>query len=207
MKRVIKFVGNAHTNQSSRRGHKPCCIVNHISEGSKESCIDWFTSSGNTVSSAHFLVGKDGSIYQFVPIEKMAWANGLKQYQYQYATAGIVEEQGVNPNWYSVSIEHEGVYTETWGKLTKEQLEASVWLHKYIINYVKEHFGVEIPIDRDHILGHSEIDSIRKPFCPGEKFPFNLLIEGVQKEVELPFSDIADHWAKDDIIKLYDAGL
>ncbi len=122
----------------------------------------------------------------------MPWANGLKQYQYQYATASIVEEQGVNPNWYSVSIEHEGVYTETWGKLTKEQLEASVWLHKYIIDYVKEHFGVEIPIDRDHILGHCEIDSIRKPFCPGEKFPFDLLIEGVQKEVELPFSDIAD---------------
>ncbi len=71
----------------------------------------------------------------------------------------------------------------------------------------EEHFGVEIPIDRDHILGHCEIDSIRKPFCPGEKFPFDLLIEGVQKEVELPFSDIADHWAKDDIIKLYDAGL
>ncbi len=163
MRRTIKFVGNEHTNQSSRRGHKPCCIVNHISEGTKESCVDWFTSSGNTVSSAHFLVGKDGSIYQFVPIEKNAWANGLKQYQYQYATASIVEEQGVNPNWYSVSIEHEGVYTETWGKLTKEQLEASVWLHKYIIDYVKEHFGVEIPIDRDHILGHCEIDSIRKP--------------------------------------------
>ncbi len=205
MERTINFVGNEHTNKSTRRGQVPCCIVNHISEGSKESCINWFTSPTNKVSSAHFLVGRDGTIYQFVPIEEMAWANGLSQQQLSLATAAIVAVKGMNPNWYSVSIEHEGVYAETKGALTAEQLESTIWLHKYIINYVKENFSSRIVADRNHILGHYEIDPVRKPHCPGEQFPFDKIISSLTKQ--LPFSDIYGHWAEDSIVSLHSAGL
>ena len=133
-KQNIKFVGNVNTNKSSRRGCIPQIIVNHISEGSMSSMINWFTSPNNNQSSAHFGVSKKGEIYQFVAIEDAAWANGLTS-GIENATAELVRQKGkdINPNWYSVSLEHEGIYKETKGALTSAQLEAKEILHQYII--------------------------------------------------------------------------
>ncbi len=205
MNHTINFLGKEHTNKSSRKGHKPICIVNHITQGTKKSCINWFTSENNTVSSAHFLVAKDGSIYQFVPIEEMAWGNGLKQEAIQDAAAPLVKEQGVNPNLYSISIEHEGFYEEAYGDLTMDQLKASIWLHDYIIRYVKEQYGFTIPADRKHILGHCDVDPVRKPHCPGDAFPYDQIIDGVNKLQGA--KDIEGHWAERDIKKVIETGI
>jgi len=198
----INFVGNSHTNFSSRKGHVPLIIVNHISEGSASSCINWFTTPNNKVSSTHFLVGKDGSIYQFVPIEEMAWGNGLKSEGIKSSKLKIIKEKEVNPNLFSVSIEHEGIYHETKGALTKEQLDATIWLHGYIIQYVKDRYQTEIPINRDHILGHSDIDPTRKPHCPGEGFPYDAIINKLNG-----FIDIHGHWAYEAINMLKSKGI
>lgn len=201
----IKFVGNSNTNKTDRRRRIPEIIVNHISEGSMASMINWFTSPNNKVSSAHFGVSKKGEIYQFVKIEDCAWTNGLTS-GIENATAQLVLERGkdVSPNWYSVSIEHEGVWSDTKGKLTPEQLEASKWLHRYIIDYVKNNFNYEIKPSRKTIVGHFEIDKKERPNCPGELFPFDEIISYLNEG--LPFSDIGGHWAKDLIIKAYNEG-
>lgn len=181
-KNNVKQAGSDKTNKSSRRGYAPEIIVDHITDGSAQSCINWFNSSNNTQSSAHFLVARDGKVYQFVAIEDNAWANGISASDIPKAKAAIVKSKGVNPNWYSVSIEHEGVYKETHGALTRAQLESTIMLHKYIIAYVKDKYNKVIPVDRDHILGHYEIDPVRKPFCPGEKFPFDYIIAELNKK-------------------------
>ncbi|MCT4598002.1 MAG: N-acetylmuramoyl-L-alanine amidase [Vallitalea sp.] len=191
---TIIWKGNKHTNKSSRRGYIPTIIVDHITEGSANSAINWFTTPTNNVSSAHFLVSRDGQIYQFVKIEDNAWANGLKAKDISISKAEIVKEKEVNPNWYSVSIEHEGIYNKTKGALTEVQLEATIWLHQYIIDYIKKKWDVKIPVDRKHILGHYEIDPIKKPNCPGEKYPFEQILNRLNsKEV---FNDIKGHWAE-----------
>jgi LysM repeat protein len=84
----------------------------------------------------------------------------------------------VNPNKYTVSIEHAG-YT---GKLTEAQFASTVALHKYIRDYVKEHYKVDIPMDRTHVIGHFEVDPVRKPNCPGPDFPWTRLIAALQPE-------------------------
>lgn len=203
----IEWKGNQYTNKSSRRGHAPSIIVNHITEGSSDSTISWFTTSTNKVSSAHFLVSKIGRIYQFVKIEDSAWANGIRSSEYHRATAPIVQEKGVNPNWYSVSIEHEGIYRDTRGELTKEQLAATIWLHGYIIDYVKKNWNVDMPADRKHIIGHYEIDPVRKPFCPGEKYPFERIISALKDVSEIELTDIKGHWAEPYIKRGVEAGL
>ena len=192
-KENIKFVGNSKTNKSSRRGYIPQMIVNHISEGSISSMINWFTSPNNTGSSAHFGVSKKGEIYQFVKIEDCAWTNGLTS-GIENATAELVRQKGkdINPNWYSVSIEHEGVYKETKGALTPEQLEATKMLHKYIIAYVKDKYGYEIEPSRKTIVGHFEIDKKERPNCPGQLFPFQEIIDFLTE----PYQDIKGHWAE-----------
>jgi N-acetyl-anhydromuramyl-L-alanine amidase AmpD len=186
----IKFVGNEDTNKSDRRGYKPLAIVNHISEGSMSSMISWFTSKNNQVSSAHFGVSRAGEIYQFVSVKDNAWANGLNSEQYKDARASIVQRMGINPNWYTISIEHEGIHSETKGSLTLPQKKATVWLHQYIVDQVKEIYDETIPLDKEHILRHSDIDPVRKPFCPGELFPLDEIIQSLQAN--------SKHWAESD---------
>lgn len=205
---TIEWKGNQYTNVSSRRGHAPSIIVDHITDGTAASTISWFRSQSNTVSSAHFLVTQTGRIYQFVKIEDNAWANGMSTSELHIATASIVREKGVNPNWYTVSIEHEGIYSKTRGELTKEQLEATIWLHGYIIDYVKKKWHVDIPRDRKHILGHYQIDPVRKPQCPGEKYPFDTIIRALNHDVpNIQLSDIKGHWAEEYIKRVVEEGI
>ena len=197
----IQQKGNTNTNKSDRRGYKPIAIVNHISEGSGASLISWFTSSGNTGSSAHFGVDRDGQIYQFVPIADNAWANGLSGNQYAKATAAIVKEKGaVNPNWYTVSIENVGTTSQHGGVLTDAQFEANVWLTRYIRDYVKKTYNIDIPFDRKHILGHYEIDPVNKPNCPGKLFPWDRLIRVLNDGgSKYSYDDTVDNMIKDGV--------
>ena len=66
----------------------------------------------------------------------------------------MVRQKGGNANLYSVSIEH----VNPWGGyLTDKQMESTIALHRYIREQVKTLYDYDIPIDRDHITGHSEI--------------------------------------------------
>jgi len=216
-KENIKFVGNSYTNQSGRRGCVPIIIVDHITEGSCSSCVNWFTSAGNYISSAHFLVCKSGKIFQFVEIEKCAWANGLAKKNIYKATSKVVRSMKVSPNWKSVTVEHEGIYNQTYGALTSLQLASTIKLHEYIIAYVKDAYGHTIKDDRDHIIGHCEVSPSRKPNCPGKLYPFTKVIEGLNKKEEkvltmsdirkiLGMKDVSD-WGDPEIIKAQENGL
>ncbi|WP_375104658.1 N-acetylmuramoyl-L-alanine amidase [Paenibacillus sp. RS8] len=173
--------GNKHTNSSSRDGHIPIMIVDHISGGTMTSMDNWFQSPSNEVSSAHFGVSKTGVIHQYVDIQRMAWANGLSAADSRKAPAALVKEKApVNPNKYSVSIEHEG----TDGTLTEAQYAASVWLHQWISSEVERLYGKSIMLDSKHVIGHFQVDPIRKPYCPGPKFPWARLYDNLKaKEV------------------------
>lgn len=167
----IVWKGNEHTNSSSREGYVPFVIVDHISSGTMESMDNWFTDPGNGVSSAHFGVAKDGHIHQYVAMERMAWANGISQEQLPLATAKVVHDMGVNPNLYSVSIEHEGYD----GDLTEAQFQASVWLHAHIRDTIMGQWGKYFPLDAYHVIGHFQINPVQKANCPGPLFPWDRL--------------------------------
>lgn len=164
----IAWKGNQYTNSSSRNGVVPFVIVNHISAGTMSSMDYWFTDPANQVSSAHFGVAKDGRVHQYVSIERMAWANGIPQEQFAQATAQVVRDMNMNPNLYTVSIEHEG----TDGDLTEAQFQSSVRLHRYIRDYVRGVWLKDFPLDTYHVLGHYQINPVQKPDCPGPKFPW-----------------------------------
>ncbi|WP_342435902.1 N-acetylmuramoyl-L-alanine amidase [Paenibacillus sp. FSL L8-0436] len=180
--------GNKATNSSSRDGHVPIAIVDHISGGTMSSMDAWFTSTGNVQSSAHFGVSKSGEIHQYVSIERKAWANGLSIANISKATAAIIKEHPkTNPNNYTVSIEHEG----TDGALTEAQFVATVWLHKYISDEVKRIYGKPIALDERHVIGHFQVDPKRKPYCPGPKFPWSRLYNAlITKEADEVKKDV-----------------
>lgn len=165
---------------AGRNGTYPVdMIVVHVTEGDAASVIGWFnTPKGPTHPnpvSAHYLVMKNGKIIQFVDEEDTAWHAG----RVQAPTASLVlERSGVNPNSYSIGIEHEGDGTH---ELTDAQRAASVALIADICQ--RRH----IPVDREHIVGHHEIFSGKT--CPG-KISVTRLVAGV-KEAIAPTKPIA----------------
>jgi N-acetylmuramoyl-L-alanine amidase len=170
----VVWKGNEHTNSSSRTSngvsHIPFVHICHISAGTMVSMDSWFTSAGNTSSSAHFGVSRSGDIHQYVDIRRMAWANGIGAEEIAASATPVVHDNpGINPNLYSVSIEHEGMD----GHLTEAQYVASVWLHLFIRNEVMRIYGATAyyELDEYHVIGHRDI-SKAKPACPGIYFPF-----------------------------------
>ena len=135
--------------------------------------------------SSHFVLGKGGEITQLVPVERAAWTQGVvKNPTHPYVKA----HSGVNPNQYCISIECEGVWSETKGALTDKQLAAAAELTRYIVAEVKRIYKVDIPIDREHMIGHCEINPVTRPHCPGEAFPYDALIAAARGEMEIPTS-------------------
>lgn len=172
----MTWMGDKVPNFSSRvrggRTYTPIVIVDHISAGSLTSMDNWFRNPVAQASS-HFGAGRDGAIHQYVRIEQEAWTQGLTADAIPRATAPIIREMGVNPNLYCVSIEHEGYGSEGGdGTLTEVQFWTSAWLHKYIQSEVERIWGHHIALTPQYVLGHYQIDPVRKPFCPGVNFPW-----------------------------------
>jgi len=164
-------------------------IVNHIMQGTLLGTDAWFANPDSEVSS-HFGVGKNGETHQYVDLIYPAWANG-----------GVFKPdwplliKNSNPNYYTVSIEHEGYSSEV---MPEAQYQATLKLHKWLIDFF------DIPIDRDHIIGHYRIDSVNKANCPGSGFPWDRLFEDLQggtdvlKVAVLLYSK-EDYWAGTDV--------
>jgi len=147
-----------------RKGHKIRAIVIHITAGAFPGCLNWMK---NPVSkaSANYLVTRTGRIIQLVRDEDSAWANGgVKKPNWRLLIPRV------NPNRYTISIEHEGYGANGGdGTLTEPQYQATLWLHRQLIK------KYDLPVDQDHIIGHYRIDSVNRPNCPGPKFPWDRL--------------------------------
>ncbi len=167
-------------HQSGRNGKTPQLIVCHICDGTYEGTKAWFTNSAS-VTSSHYIVSQNGRICQCVPLEKAAWCNGTsmdaRDAKYAaYSTVPLVIRLGGNANEYSVSIECEGFYRKTLGKLATPQLSALAWLIGHIQSEVKRVYGHDIPLTREHVVGHCEITPKTKPNCPGQEFQWDELM-------------------------------
>lgn len=182
----IDWAGKNVRNHGSRMGMKPSKIVNHISAGSMTSMLNTFENPVNKASS-HYAISREGNIVQYVKLDRASWCQGIVPERYKDAKVPFVREIGRNPNLYCVSIEHEGYvvredpkdpkspikeYYGLHGDITEEQFRATCWLNRFIKDALKTNFGIDIALTPANVVGHFQIDQIRKPVCPGPKFPW-----------------------------------
>lgn len=162
----IPFIGCASSNFRPRRlaPHRPEAIVIHIMAGTLAGTDSWFSNPIAGVS-AHYGIGKNGLIHQYVREEDTAFHAGTLDRPSWTGLKRTASGMVVNPNHYTIGIEHEGRGNDVW---TDAMTSASAAL----VAAIAARWG--IPVDRAHIIKHHEIRHA-KP-CPGDTAPMDRLI-------------------------------
>lgn len=151
-----------------RNGKKPIAIVVHIEAGTEAGSDAWFANPASKVS-AHYSISKEGVIHQHVRDQDTAWANGvLDRPDMSVPWIAELARGGANPNFVTLSIEHEG---EPGQAFPEAQTAAS----RALIHALCETHG--IPPDREHVVGHDQIDSVNRKDCPGPSFPWKEVLD------------------------------
>ena len=147
-----QWIGCAPENfQSGRpRGFRPEAIVIHIMSGTLPATASRFRDSRTTVS-AHYGVGKNGEVHQYVDERDTAFHAGIA-----VNPTWRLLKKSVNPNFYTIGVEHEGMPDDPWGDL----------LYDTSASLIAEIAGRwDIPLDEDRVVMHSQIRSSKR--CPG----------------------------------------
>jgi len=147
-----------------RHIYVPEAIVIHIMEGTLNGTDSWFQSTISQVS-AHYGIGKTGEVHQYVKESNTAWHAGRVNLPSWNLIKPAANGLYINPNYYTIGIEHEGYADTDW---TDETYNTSSGL----INDISKRWN--IPLDRQHVIGHHEIFSLKT--CPGNKVDINKLI-------------------------------
>lgn len=144
-------------------GCNPRNVIVHTIEGSLTGADSWFRNPASRVS-AHFGVGYDGRIIQWVDTNSRAWANA-------------------SANSIAISIENEGKGSEA---LTKEQIESNAaiyaWAHKthgVPLAYTKSATGSGLGYHRQFLSW-----SLGGTACPGTK-KINQIPEIMKRAAEI----------------------
>jgi hypothetical protein len=149
-----RWIGCAPGNFRPGRplGLQPIAIVIHVMDGTLAGTDAWFRDPAAKVS-AHYGVGVGGLIHEYVSEVDTAFHAGIVV----NPTATLVlSRPRVNPNSYTIGIEHEGKANDAW---TPQQSAASAALVADIAS------RRAIPLDVDHVFAHHEVRSSKS--CPG----------------------------------------
>jgi N-acetylmuramoyl-L-alanine amidase len=148
---VPEWIGCPATNfHVGRRGFRPEAIAIHIIDGSFEAGESVFRDP-TTQKSAHYAVSKTGVVHQYVDENDTAFHAGIV-----VNPTWSLLKPGVNPNFYTCGIEHEGRPDDVW---PDAQLAASAAL----ILQIAARWA--IPLDSKHVFRHHEIRASKT--CPG----------------------------------------
>lgn len=153
-------------------------IVIHTVQGSKDSAIHTFSSGRLSYPrSAHYTIGKDGEIIKSVPARKEAWHAGTSP----LGSGGKYESRVLNEN--SIGIEHAG-FVDDPNFPTEEQYISSAALTRYLCQLY------DIPMDRNHIVGHEEIKSAKGD--PGPNWNWEYYMDLVKHGYRGPIGEPVD---------------
>ena len=156
-----EWIGCAAGNFRKGRptGFAPEAIVIHIIDGSLHSADLQFNDPASVVS-AHYAVGRDGSIHQFVEESDTAFHAGVVV----NPTWRLLKPR-VNPNFYTIGIEHEGRPDDPWSEAQYESSAALV--AEVAVRW-------DIPLTADRVIRHHQIRATRS--CPGTQVDLEQLL-------------------------------
>ena len=158
---IVDLTATVPNFTAGRQGNAIIAIVDHIMQGTLVGTDSWFENKAADVS-AHYGVGKLGEIHKYVKDQDTAWHAGVI---FRPSAALVLARPTVNPNLYTIGIEHEGFSGDP---MPEAQFQATLWLH------IQLKVAFNLVIDADHILAHSTINADHAG-CPGPTFPWDRL--------------------------------
>lgn len=162
----IIYLGTGNWNY--RTVDRPIFVVRHITDDLVlQHTIDWFQNPRSNASS-HFVIARDGTIYQFVSTLNYAWTNGdVRSPRRDIPALNAALASGKNLNDWCITIEHVATNAQ---QVTEQQVQASIAIGRYL------NARYEIPPHRYGQLRHSDINSVSRSYCPGPAFPLERII-------------------------------
>jgi hypothetical protein len=166
---IIRRTCAAPNFRTGRQGFGVEAIVIHIVDGAIAGCDATFASSSLALRrSAHYCVAKNGTIHQYVDEQDTAFHAGRIQQPTWGGLKRTPDGGHVNPNLYTIGIEHEGRATDEWMEV---QYAASAEL----LADISRRYPALARLSRDNVIMHREIFAGKT--CPGFKVDLQRLIE------------------------------
>jgi len=154
--------GYSETNRTYYKGtNQPAAIIIHVMQGWANTAKEW-AREGHYGASWHFTVARDGKVCQHLGFADGGYHAGISATK-PAPSWKLWRGYAVNVNNYTVGIEHEGFTGEVF---PAAQIEASAKLSRWLCD------RLGFPADRDHIVGHYEIDRVDRANDPGPTFPW-----------------------------------
>jgi N-acetylmuramoyl-L-alanine amidase len=175
--------GYGYTNAAGNNEvNYPKAIVLHTLERKDDGyeSVPHFFSLPGTPAGTHYYLDYDGDVYQMLPEAECPYANGNRG-GVNRTWKGALDQWppwatvGVTLNAQTVSITIEGSAATIGRSWNDRQHSALLALIRNIA------FRYAIPLDRDHVLGHSELASDHVD--PGETFPWDRLIADLKPKL------------------------
>lgn len=143
--------------------------------------------------SAHYLVGKDGTVYQLVDDDRIAYHAGISAWS-------TVEEKGNSVNWCSIGIE----VNSDGNDFTDNQREAVFELCKTLIK--------KYSLNAQAVVRHKDIAPTRKWDIGDAFFIPYADFDSFKKKLTMSFAPTPDWskvspWARESVAKSFDAGI
>lgn len=165
----MKIVQKPTPNFSTRVGQKPTLIVIHGDAGTTDAgTVEWLASK-KSAASYHYLVGRKGTVFQFVDEKLNAWHAGKSEFQ--------GEKIGGSVNRFSIGVAFANNSTEAYRPI---QYEVGGEL---VADICKRH-GIKL----DRITGHNIVSPGRKS-DPWPHYDWVAFMGEVRKHMGEPDAD------------------
>lgn len=160
----IEWVGSPNFFPNRSGFGKPIAMVDHITDDMNLSRVLGWLRNPASQASAHFVIDRNGKVYQLVSSADGAFTNGkVDRPRTDIPVILDVVRRGINFNNATITVEHVGTPNNP---PTQAQYEASRKIHQYFSH--PKVYG--IIRNRSHQLRHGDIDSVDRSYCPGNDF-------------------------------------
>ena len=164
------------TDRKREEGQEPEAIVYHVTDDLVFEHVRGHFTNLASRASAHFVIGRDGTLWQFVATRHAAWtnsdyANWRQDIPWLHAAIARCQRGERNLNDYTVNLEFMG---KPGMPFTPAQFDRALELTRYLLGRYPR-----IRPHRGRLLRHADINAVDRPYCPGPTFPLREIILAV----------------------------
>jgi hypothetical protein len=171
---ITNIIWEGSPNFHDRRGQVPVALTFHITDDPDFQNVKQHFQNPRSQASAQFVITPDGGKHQFVGSAKSSWTNGIINHprtDIRWLNEAVRRSLAgqANLNDYTLNLE---VLLARGKKISTPALASLIEISRYYVGIY-----TMILLNRGHMLRHSDIDSIDRPYDPGESIPLAEVIQ------------------------------